>query len=99
MYRRLESKEEEKLVKLFESRGSKCLKFTPTQRGYPDRIVLHPDGTVEFIEVKRRGEKPRELQMKRAMELSDMGFSVRYYDGEFHSYENIVKENSREELW
>lgn len=40
-----------------------CLKFTsPGSSGVPDRVILLPDGTTLWVEVKRPGEVPRPLQ-------------------------------------
>ena len=44
-------------------RGCLVMKFvSPGLAGVPDRIVLFPAGRVEFVELKRDGEKPRPLQ-------------------------------------
>jgi len=37
-----------------EARGGRCVKFNPdSNRGWPDRIVLLPGGTLVWVELKR----------------------------------------------
>jgi hypothetical protein len=38
--------------------------------------VLLPKGKVGFVEVKRPGERPRPIQVKRIEELRKLGFKV-----------------------
>ena len=60
-----------------------CLKFTsPSLTGVPDRIVLLPRGKIGFVEVKRPGERPRPIQVKRIEELRELGFKVFVLDDE-----------------
>ncbi len=50
----LEKEVEEKLRKMVESHGGKCLKWVcPGWRGVPDRIVIMPSGRIYFVELKR----------------------------------------------
>ena len=42
----------------------------------PDRLILLPKGKIGFVEVKRKGEKPRPLQVSRHKHLSALGFKV-----------------------
>ena len=44
---------EKYLIDQIEKLGGKCLKFLGTITGVPDRIILLPDGSVWFVEVKR----------------------------------------------
>lgn len=51
---KLEKTIEQKLVKLVEANGGRCIKWTsPSSSGVPDRIVILPHGRVIFIETKR----------------------------------------------
>jgi len=68
---------ERKLVKAVKAQGGICPKFTsPGFDGMPDRIVLLPNGRIGFVEVKRKGEKPRPLQLARHEMLRKIGFLV-----------------------
>lgn len=53
--------------------GGLCWKFaSPGRSGVPDRLVLFK-GFAVFVELKRPGQKPRELQQIRMNELRDVG--------------------------
>lgn len=68
-----------------------CLKFTsPSMRGIPDRIILLPKGKVGFVEVKRPGQRPRPIQVKRIKQLRELGFKVFVLDGK-EQIENIIQ--------
>jgi hypothetical protein len=71
---------ESTLVREIESLGGQCLKFNSTKSGMPDRLVLLPGGYACFVEMKRPGEKPRPLQLKRKRDLEKLGFSVAVID-------------------
>ena len=59
----LEKDVESYFKKELNRRGCLVMKFvSPGLAGVPDRIVLFPAGRVEFVELKREGEKPRPLQ-------------------------------------
>lgn len=65
------------LVKRCKEKGYKCLKYSsPSEVGYPDRLVLLPEGKVVWVELKSKGKKPRPIQTKRAEELWSMGHQV-----------------------
>ena len=54
-----------------------CPKFaSPGFDGMPDRLVLLPGGKAGFVEAKRKGEKPRALQARRAEQLRALGFKA-----------------------
>ncbi len=64
------------------SAGGLCLKFvSPGWAGAPDRLCLLPGGKIFFVELKRPGERPRKIQLKRHEELRKLGFSVYVIDG------------------
>jgi hypothetical protein len=72
---------ERKLVTETKSRGGLCEKWNSGTSGWPDRIILLPDGKVGFVEVKAPGGKPRKLQTHRHEQISALGFKVYVLDG------------------
>ena len=59
---------EHKLCAEVKKFGGKCIKFVPTFAvGFPDRIVLLPDGQVHFIELKNsdNGNRSKVSPMQR----------------------------------
>ena len=72
---------EQKLVAAVKSMGGIAPKFiSPGFDGMPDRLVLLPGGKIAFVEVKRHGEKPRQLQESRHGLLRRLGFKVYVLD-------------------
>lgn len=71
---------EQKLAHEVRCRGGLCEKWIAGTAGWPDRIVLFPDGKVGFVEVKAPGEEPRELQQHRHEQLRRLGFKVYVLD-------------------
>ena len=72
---------EKAFVKAGKECGGICPKFTsPGTAGRPDRMVLLPGGCVAFAELKRKGEKPRPIQVRRHEELRRLGFRVYVID-------------------
>lgn len=67
---------EQKLVREVRMRGGLCEKWNSGSAGWPDRIVLLPDGKIGFVEVKAPGEKPRKLQVHRHDQLHALGYKV-----------------------
>lgn len=68
---------EQKLVSEIKLLKGLCLKLScPGFSGMPDRLILLPKGKIGFVEVKRKGEKPRPLQVSRHKLLSALGFKV-----------------------
>ena len=55
---------EQQLMKKTRQRGGLCEKWNAGTSGWPDRIVLLPDGKVGFVEVKAPGEHLRPMQEK-----------------------------------
>ena len=67
---------EQKLVREVKKLGGLCEKWNSGSSGWPDRIVLLPDGKIGFVEVKAPGEKPRKLQVHRHNQLRALGYKV-----------------------
>jgi len=68
---------ERKFRDLVRKEGGVALKLVcPGFDGMPDRIILMPDGSVCFAEIKRPGAVPRPLQEARHRMLRDLGFKV-----------------------
>lgn len=68
---------EASLVKKAGELGFPCLKYSnPHESGYPDRLVLLPDRSVEWVELKSAGQKPTPLQEARHAALRRMGHRV-----------------------
>lgn len=67
---------EQQLAKEVRSRGGLCEKWNSGTSGWPDRIVILPDGKVGFVEVKAPGETPRPLQRLRIRTLRRLGFKA-----------------------
>ena len=74
---------ERKIAEAVKAMGGIAPKFiSPGFAGMPDRLVILPDGKCGFVEVKRRGEKPRPLQQIRHGMLRRLGFKVYVLDCE-----------------
>lgn len=72
----LESAIQRRIIKRYEAEGYIVVKIQLCNRaGFPDLMLLK-DGIASFVEVKRKGQKPRPLQQYRIKELTDMGFDV-----------------------
>lgn len=81
MQKMSEHKIEEQLVKTVKAQGGLCLKLNSTSMiGLPDRLFLLPGGKFAFVEVKRPGEKPRPIQLKRLNDLKQLGFQCYVLD-------------------
>ena len=65
-----------RIIKRYQSLGYMVVKVILTNRnGFPDLMLLK-DGVASFIEVKRKGERPRPLQEYVIGELRKQGFKV-----------------------
>jgi hypothetical protein len=74
----LERDVEKKLVARVKALGGMCEKFTsPNKRSVPDRIVTLPGGRIIFVECKRPGAKPTELQLRDHVARRELGCDVR----------------------
>lgn len=65
------------------SHKNKILTFklvSPNQSGVPDRIVIAPNGTLYFVELKRPGQQPRPLQQSVFDKLRNYGHPVYIID-------------------
>ena len=71
---------EQQLAKEVRSRGGLCEKWNSGTSGWPDRIVILPDGKVGFVEVKAPGKEPRKLQTHRHEQLRLLGQKVYVLD-------------------
>lgn len=72
-----ESVVERKLTTEVKKRGGLAVKFvSPGFDGVPDRLVLFPGGRLAFVELKASGKKMRPLQVRRAKQLTALGFHV-----------------------
>lgn len=74
----LERDIEKAFVKRVKSLGGMAEKFTsPAKRSVPDRIVTLPGGRIIFVECKRPGAKPTELQLRDHATRRAFGCDVR----------------------
>lgn len=71
---------EEHLCKEVQRIGGSALKSEGITRGFPDRIVLLPDGRTIFVEVKKPTEKPRKQQQLMINFLKGLNHDVRVID-------------------
>lgn len=72
----LESELKRRGTKLLESWGWMVIHLIQTnQNGIPDTLILR-SGATYFIEWKRPGQQPRELQKFRIRKLQDQGFKT-----------------------
>ena len=71
---------EKKLIDEVKKRGGLCEKWLSGTVGWPDRIIILPDGKIGFVEVKRPGEKPRAIQEHRHGRLEKLGMRVYVLD-------------------
>jgi len=69
----LESTIEQACVRVAHDLKCKMIKIRAV-RGFPDRMLLTPYGTVVFVELKRPGEDLRPLQEHTQQELQKMNF-------------------------
>lgn len=81
-----------KLIRVVKELGGKPLKFhSPYEIGYPDRIILMPDGKTYFAEIKTTGKKPTKMQAVRHASLINLGFKVYIIDSE-ESLSNFIND-------
>ncbi len=69
------------LVERAKHLGLPCLKYAnANMTGYPDRLIVLPDGKVVWVELKSRGRKPSKIQQLRHAELEAIGHTVLVID-------------------
>lgn len=72
-----------KLIRRFKKEGYLVLKLIQVQEaGYPDLLLLKPDGEIRFVEVKARRGRLSEIQKTRITQLQDMGFVAEVHRSE-----------------
>jgi len=65
------------LVKEVTKAGCLCLKYSnPNATGYPDRVVIEPNGIVQWVELKSKGRRPSPIQQIRFDELRSLGHEI-----------------------
>ena len=88
----LEAVIEAYLVKRVHSIGGECEKFNSmSRRSVPDRIISLTGGHIIFIELKRQGKQPTEMQQRDHQRRREMGFDVRVIDSK-DSVDALIKE-------
>lgn len=79
--RQREREVESTFTRLGKSKGALVLKLTcPGTSGVPDRLVIHANGQVDFVELKAPGEKPRRLQLETFRKFEQRGHVVDVID-------------------
>lgn len=85
-----ESSIQHKVIKYAVAHHFICLKLNiGSQRGWPDYLLIDPDGEHSYIEFKAPGQKPRPIQQYRLDLLSNRGIAVCVCDNEEVGYEFI----------
>lgn len=73
----IEADIEEIFRKKVKQKGGLTYKWvSPGNSGVPDRIVVWPGGIVDFVELKRKSEKPTSLQLRQHDRLRRLGQRV-----------------------
>lgn len=77
MKKLLEKEVEAILVKEMRLIGGRAYKWvSPGNTGVPDRIVMFPDGLIEFVEMKTEDGKLSDTQRTQIRRLRDLGHDV-----------------------
>ena len=77
IFDRSESSYQKTLIKQFESEGYLVLKLIQVQKaGYPDLLLLKPNGEIRFVEVKAKRGRLSKIQKYRIDELKRLGFDI-----------------------
>lgn len=93
MRKLLEKDIEKKLAKGVEHLGGRSYKWvSPGNTGVPDRIVIFPDGRVEFVELKTISGKVRPLQRIQINRLQRLGCTVHILYGELAVQEYLGRQ-------
>jgi hypothetical protein len=73
----LEKDIEAKVCRYARDRGMLVYKFTsPSRAAVPDRLFIRPNGTVFFVEFKRKGQVPTPAQAREHQTLRGHGINV-----------------------
>lgn len=76
-----ESVIEKHLTDRIKDLGGLAPKFkSPQRKNVPDRIVLMPGASIEFVELKATGEEPNDGQLREHERLRALGFTVLVID-------------------
>lgn len=79
----LERTIERKLVAGVKAMGGIAYKWvSPGNTGVPDRIIIFPDGKIEFVELKTETNKPTPLQVAQMKRLKERNCVVYVLRGE-----------------
>lgn len=79
--------------------GPICIKqFNPYETGWPDRLVVLPNGLVSWVEFKSTGKKPTPIQLLRHRALEELGHHVTVISSreEAESYINDLRKHLKE---
>ena len=78
IFDRSESSYQKKLINFYEKeKGYLVLKLIQVQKaGYPDLLLLKPNGEIRFVEVKAKRGRLSKIQKYRIDELKNRGFMV-----------------------
>ena len=77
IFDRSESSYQKTLIKQFESEGYLVLKLIQVQKaGYPDLLLMKPNGEIRFVEVKAKRGRLSKIQRYRIDELKKQGVGV-----------------------
>ena len=78
IFDRSESSYQKKLINRYEKEeGYLVLKLIQVQKaGYPDLLLLKPNGEIRFVEVKAKRGRLSKIQKYRIDELKRLGFDV-----------------------
>lgn len=79
----LEKKIQKNVVEYARKKNFIALKVNVgSQRGWPDYVLIDPDGWHVWMEFKKPGEEPEPLQIHRAIQLTERGILVYVIDSE-----------------
>ena len=77
IFDRSESSYQKRLINFYEKNGYLVLKLIQVQKaGYPDLLLLRPNGEIRFVEVKAKRGRLSKIQKYRIDELKRLGFNV-----------------------
>ena len=77
IFDRSESSYQKRLINFYEKAGYLVLKLIQVQKaGYPDLLLLRPNGEIRFVEVKAKRGRLSKIQRYRIDELKRLGFNV-----------------------